>query len=121
LIGSLSGHPFTLFGFVLVVRADGHDARVGSGWLKSLVKIEQAQPIRAAYCVQRRFRFVTIKLMIRPNLARAASSNGSSTSLCAISFFAASSLWGSAGKSLSESCGMRAIWDHPSVSRPCRQ
>ena len=47
LIGGLIGHPFTLFGFVSVVRIEGHDATVGPGRLKSLVKIEQC-PIAAA-------------------------------------------------------------------------
>jgi hypothetical protein len=42
LIGGLSGHPFALFGFVCVIRADGHGARVGPRRLTSLVKIEQS-------------------------------------------------------------------------------
>src|SRR4030095_3273077 len=42
-----SRQPVALFGFVVIVRADGHDARVGPLRLTSLVKIDQCP--RAAY------------------------------------------------------------------------
>ena len=42
LIGGLSGHPFALFGFVCVVRAEGHPARLRPWRLTNLVKIEQS-------------------------------------------------------------------------------
>jgi hypothetical protein len=42
LISGLSGQPFALFGFVLVVRAKGHDARIGPWRLTNLFKIEQS-------------------------------------------------------------------------------